>query len=180
MLERLTHLAETTRLIVMAIGMMTILIVVNSQIAIKQGIIENGSIMLLRLAPQDPRSLLQGDYMALRYAMATQVAQAAKTAQINNGRIVVELASNGEASFAGLDQGQPLSQSQRLLYFRKRGDSVRLASDAYFFEEGQWQTYANARFGELRVSEDGEAVLTGLRDVHGNRLEINRGQTTIN
>jgi uncharacterized membrane-anchored protein len=170
MLERLTHLSENTRLIVMAVGMVAILIIVNSQIAIKQGIIDNGSMMLLRLAPRDPRSLLQGDYMALRYAMATQVAQAAKAAQMTDGRIVVELTSNGEASFAGLYQGQALSQGQRLLNFRKRGDSVRLASDAYFFAEGQWKTYANARYGELRVSEDGEAVLTGLRDDNGNRL----------
>jgi len=170
MLERLMHLSKKTRLIVMVVGMVAILIIVNSQIAIKNSVIENGSIMLLRLAPRDPRSLLQGDYMALRYAMANQVAQAANTAQMTDGRIVVELASNGEASFAGLYQGQPLSQNQRVLHFRKRGDSVRLASDAYFFEEGQWKTYANARFGELRVSEDGEAVLTGLRDNNGNRL----------
>ena len=170
MLERLTHLSVKTRLIVMAVGMGAILVIVNSQIAIKQSIIENGSMMLLRLAPRDPRSLLQGDYMALRYAMANQVAQAAKTAQLTDGRIVVDLASNGEASFAGLYQGQSLGQNQRLLRFRKRGDSVRLASDAYLFEEGQWQTYANVRFGELRVSEDGEAVLTGLRDDHGNRM----------
>jgi uncharacterized membrane-anchored protein len=47
---------------------------------------------------------------------------------------------------------------------------VRLASDAYFFEEGRWNNYAGARFGELRVSKAGDAVLTGLRDQEGNRL----------
>jgi uncharacterized membrane-anchored protein len=41
---------------------------------------------------------------------------------------------------------------------------VRLASDAFFFEEGQGQTYQRARFGELRVADDGSAVLVGLRD----------------
>ena len=150
--------------------MVSILVIVNSQIAIKESIIENGTIMLLQLAPRDPRSLVQGDYMALRYAMAGRVAQAAEAAQMMDGRVVVELAPNGEASFVALDQGQSLIQNQHLLRFRKRGDSVRLASDAYFFEEGQWETYANARFGELRVSADGDAVLTGLRDQDGNRL----------
>lgn len=147
-----------------------ILLIINSQIIVKQGIIEDGDVVLLRLAPRDPRSLLQGDYMALRYAMADKVAQAANAAQITDGRIIVERAPNGEAGFVGLYEGQPLTQTQRILRFRRRGESVRLASDAYFFEEGQWETFASARFGELRVNDDGDAVLTGLRDADGNRL----------
>lgn len=95
-----------------------------------------GDTLLLRLAPRDPRSLLQGDYMALRYAMAAEVSHAA--------------------------------EAQHLLRFRKRGDSVRLASDAYFFQEGESERHENARYGELRVSDDGDAVLAGLldRDLH--------------
>jgi len=173
MLKRLIHLPEQKRLFVLGAMTVVILVLVNAQIVVKEQIIENGDTLLLRLAPQDPRSLLQGDYMALRYAMSNEVAQAAKTAQMADGHIIVELAQNGEASFVGLYEGQQLTQTQRILRFRKRGDSVRLASDAYFFEEGQWETYAGARFGELRVSEDGNAVLTGLRDGDRNRL----GQT---
>ena len=67
-------------------------------------------------------------------------------------------------------EGQALAENQRLLRFRRRGESVRLASDAYFFEEGEWETYAAARFGELRVSEEGDAVLVGLRDREGNPM----------
>ena len=47
---------------------------------------------------------------------------------------------------------------------------MRLASDAYFFEEGSGQDYGGARFGEIRINTDGDAVLTGLRDAEGNRL----------
>ena len=47
---------------------------------------------------------------------------------------------------------------------------MRLASDAYFFEEGQLAVYDRARFGELGVADDGEAVLTGLRDQQRERL----------
>jgi len=57
-----------------------------------------------------------------------------------------------------------------LLRFRKRGKSVRLASDAFFFEEGQWETYRGARFGEIRVDDAGSAVLIGLRDSDGVRM----------
>ncbi len=168
--ERIARLSEQTRLFVLFLMTIVILVIVNSQILIKEDIIENGETLLLRLAPRDPRSLLQGDYMALRYAMADDVARAARTAGVTDGHIVVELAENGEARFVDLLDRQALAENQRLLRFRKRGDSVRLASDAYFFEEGQWKTYADARFGELRVSEAGDAVLTGLRDREGSRI----------
>jgi uncharacterized membrane-anchored protein len=168
--ERLVRLSEGARLLVLFSMTVVILVFVNSQIMIKEDIIENGATVLLRLAPRDPRSLLQGDYMALRYAMADEVARAARAADVTDGHVVVALAENGEARFVELFEGQALAENQRLLRFRKRGDAVRLASDAYFFEEGQWQSFADARFGEIRVSEAGDAVLIGLRDREGNRL----------
>ena len=158
------------RHLVLAIGALAILLLVNGQIVLKERIVSEGDTLLLRLAPKDPRSLLQGDYMALRYAMASEVAQAAKSAGIQDGRVVVAVEATGEARFVGLHQGQPLATKQHLLRFRKRGDSVRLASDAYFFQEGQGVRYENARYGELRVDADGEAVLTGLRDADLKRL----------
>lgn len=170
MSEGPARLSERMRLLVLFVTSIAILVVVNSQIVIKQDIIENGGVLLLRLAPRDPRSLMQGDYMALRYAMADEVAGAARIAGVTDGHVVVALAANGEASFVDLFHGQAFAENQRVLSFRKRGDSVRLASDAYFFEEGQWNTYSDARFGELRVNEAGDAVLTGLRDREGKLL----------
>ncbi len=102
--------------------------------------------------------------MALRYAMTREVAEAANAAGVTDGRVVVDLAASGEARFNALFSGQPLTTDQRLLRFRKRGDSVRLASDAFFFQEGEGETYAGARYGELRVDAEGNGVLIGLRD----------------
>jgi len=120
--------------------------------------------VLLRLAPRDPRSLMQGDYMALRYGMAAEVARVADDAKISDGHAVVQLDNRQVARFVRLDDGETLRANETLLRFRKRGETVRLASDAYFFEEGQWKTFESARYGELRVDDDGNAVLTGLRD----------------
>jgi uncharacterized membrane-anchored protein len=53
---------------------------------------------------------------------------------------------------------------EHLLRFRKRGSNVRLASDAYYFQEGHAKLYDQARYGELKVDPTGEAVLVGLRD----------------
>ncbi|MEJ2453696.1 MAG: GDYXXLXY domain-containing protein, partial [Candidatus Thiodiazotropha sp.] len=140
------------------------------QIFFKEQIVSDGDRLLLQLAPRDPRALLQGDYMALRYAMADEVAQAAAAAGMDDGRIVVEVQPTGEARFVDLYRGQAPASGQRLLHFRKRGDSVRLASDAYFFQEGQSEVYADARYGELHVDTDGDAVLTGLFDGEFKRL----------
>jgi uncharacterized membrane-anchored protein len=170
MRETANRLSNNTCLVVLAMTVITILGVINFQIMKKEAIIANGSTVLLRIAPRDPRSLLQGDYMALRYAMAGTVAEKAQDANMTDGLIIVELAESGEANFVAIYDAQPLGDTQQLLKFRRRGESVRLASDAFFFEEGQWETYQQAQFGELKVSNSGEAVLVGLRNDKYERL----------
>lgn len=170
--ETTLKLSNKIRLIVLAVTVIFILGVINTEIMKKEAIVASGATVLLRIAPRDPRSLLQGDFMALRYAMAVTVAEKAQEANITDGLLVVELADSGDASFVAIYAGQPLTATQQLLKFRRRGESVRLASDAFFFEEGQWKTYQRARFGELKVSDDGEAVLVGLRNDEYERLGI--------
>lgn len=164
MRETTHRLSTKTRNIILAVSVIIILGVINVEIMKKEAILANGATVLLPIAPRDPRSLLQGDYMALRYAMAETVARKAKDARLSDGLVVIELAESDEASFVAIYNGQPLTDTQQLLKFRRRGESVRLASDAFFFEEGQWNTYQQARFGELKVSDDGDAILVGLRN----------------
>jgi uncharacterized membrane-anchored protein len=157
MSERIRHIV---------LGTMTIVIlgVANWQIVGKENIVQQGATILLQLAPVDPRSLMQGDYMALRYRMTTEIDRAAREAGISDGVVVVHLDESGIAEFVALYQGGKLEPGQALLKFRKRGDSVRIASDAFFFEEGRFEMYRRAGFGEIRVDDNGNAVLTGLRD----------------
>jgi uncharacterized membrane-anchored protein len=170
MFERLPQLSYRRRVIVLFATTFICLSLVNVQIAGKEKIVRDGTTVLLRIAPRDPRSLLQGDYMALRYSLANDVASAAMDAQVADGRAVIELQGNGEAHFVAIYDDQQIAEGQQLLRFRKRGESVRLASDAFFFEEGQGELYSGARFGELRVDQDGDAVLTGLLDDNGDRM----------
>ncbi|MDH4109116.1 MAG: GDYXXLXY domain-containing protein [Gammaproteobacteria bacterium] len=158
------------RVVVVLAGLLVVLGTVNKQILEKEELLRHGAVVLLQLAPVDPRSLLQGDYMALRYALAVDVTAAASAAQVDDGRVVIELDELGVATFVAIYSNQPLGQGQHLLRFRKRGETVRLASDAYFFEEGQGFAYSGARYGELRVAANGDAVLTGLRDESVQRL----------
>ena len=63
---------------------------------------------------------------------------------------------------ARLPQG--VAGGELLLRYRRRGPGVRIASEAFFFEEGQGPVYERARYGELRVDAEGNAVLVRLRD----------------
>ena len=49
---------------------LVVLIVMNSLIYQKDQLTTNGQVVFLELSPRDPRSLMQGDYMWLDYAIA--------------------------------------------------------------------------------------------------------------
>jgi len=151
--------------------LVAVLAAANWAIVGKERTIANGETMLVALAPLDPRSLLQGDYMVLRYAIAGEIERSLDAPFSADGVAVVRLDENDVARLVrvGGSTDDP-GPDERLLRFRKRGESLRIAGEAYFFEEGQAQTYARASFGELTVDSDGEAVLTGLRDSQYNRL----------
>jgi len=141
-----------------------ILVVANFSIAGKERVLREGQTVLLQLAPQDPRSLMQGDFMALRYVLANEVRGQLGGRESGDGRIVVILDQNDIATLVRLDDGSDLMSGELLLRYRKRGAGVRIASEAFFFEEGQGPLYQNARYGELRVDAAGNAVLWRLRD----------------
>lgn len=162
--------SNRVRLAILAAAVALVLTLINVQITQKERLLRDGTPVLLRLAPVDPRSLMQGDYMSLRYAMARPVAAAAGTEGLSNGTVVIELDEQSRARFVDLYRGQDLGERQYLLEFRKRGDTVRLASDAFFFEEGRGNYFAAARFGELRVGANGDAILVGLRDADARPL----------
>lgn len=143
-----------------------IIVVVNFLIFSKEKTLANGRTMLLRLAPVDPRSLIQGDYMVLRYTIAGEVS---KTQLKNSGCIVVSLDKNNVAKFVRVHNGESLQTGEHLLFYRNRG-SLRLGAESFMFQEGYADLYANARYGELKVDESGASVLIGLRDEDFNPL----------
>jgi uncharacterized membrane-anchored protein len=152
--------------------LVAILVAINWQIARKQATLRDGRTVLLRLAPRDPRSLIQGDYMALRYEIAADSRLTSAIENRSDGTIVLRLDENGVASFARLYDGGALGPDEALLRFRDRGsfNGLWLGAESYFFEEGQAERYSNARYGELRVDSSGSSILVGLRDEARNPL----------
>lgn len=148
--------------------LVVVLAVSNWSIVGKERVLANGETMLLALAPRDPRSLLQGDYMTLRYSIADEIERELGQpagSYSTDGRAIVRLDRNGVAALVRIGgNAEDPGAGDRLLRFRKRGASLRIAGDAFFFEEGGQDLYADARYGELRVAAAGDAVLVGLRD----------------
>lgn len=144
-----------------------ILVLVNVVVMQRERLLADGRVVFLELAPVDPRSLMQGDYMALAFKAAEDAFGRGRTER-DDGRIVLKLDARGIGRFARFDEGGPLAPDEQRLRYRVREERPRFATNAYFFEEGSAARYAGARFGEFRVAENGEAILTGLR---GRELE---------
>ncbi|MCL2310681.1 MAG: GDYXXLXY domain-containing protein [Proteobacteria bacterium] len=157
--------------IAVAIGVL-ILVFLNWSIFQRERLIEQGRIVLLQLAPVDPRSLMQGDYMALRFALANEIGRFKLEELGKDGRAVLKLDENNVAHFVRIDDGSPLQQGEVRLQYRIRDEygTVKIVTNAFFFEEGRGSLYESARYGELRVSDTGNAVLTQLRDERFNVL----------
>ncbi|WP_339118319.1 GDYXXLXY domain-containing protein [Halomonas sp. BMC6] len=154
---------------------LAMLVVVNSAIWQKERHIAQGEVVYLELAPVDPRSLMQGDYMALNFALAnrlqSELYQRGETPSASmNGDVVVRVDSARVAYFQRIDDGTPLDADERRLQFRLRHGQVRFATNAFFFQEGHAERYETAHYGEFRVNKEGELLLTALYDDTFQRL----------
>jgi uncharacterized membrane-anchored protein len=154
-------MTPTVARIVIVLAALLVLGAVNSSIASKERVIRDGEVVYLELAPVDPRSLMQGDYMALSFRLAAEIEDARARASIDERARSAPLTLDGRR-VATLDAA---GQSALRIGFRIRSGRVWLGTNAYFFSEGSAARYAGARYGEFRLDRDsGDAVLVGLRD----------------
>ncbi len=141
-----------------------ILALANYSIHSRERLLSEGDVVLLQLAPVDPRSLMQGDYMALRFKIANNVRSSLASEERRDGHIVLAVDAKRIGTFARLDDGTPLAGNETRLRYRVRNGLTKFATNAFFFQEGDAGLYRRARYGEFRVADDGEAILTGLRN----------------
>ena len=112
-----------------------------------------GRVVYLKLAPVDPRSLMQGDYMALNYALIPWRAEPNWPAQ---GTLGAEIDSRGVITSWNLAR-----RDNPIRYTIEKG-KLKIASDAFYFEEGQGARYSKASYGKFHLSEIGVLTLQGL------------------
>jgi uncharacterized membrane-anchored protein len=161
------------RKIIVLISALLILAGVNVSIYMKEQLLTNGKVVLLELAPVDPRSLMQGDYMALRFKAANEAfGPTSNTRNMpSDGRLVLAHDERNIAAFKRFDNnGSSLSANEIVIRYRVRADQPKFATNAFFFQEGHAEHYTAARFGEFRVADNGDCILTGLRDANLKRL----------
>ncbi len=143
---------------------LALLAVVNFGVYQRERLLTEGRVVLLKLSPVDPRSLMQGDYMRLNFEAADQAFPWDKRRNLADGHIVVAIDGQSVGHFRRLADSRPLAADEIALRYRVRGGQPNFATNAYFFEEGQAQAYAGAAYGEFRVGRDGDMILTRLRD----------------
>ncbi|MCP5367206.1 MAG: GDYXXLXY domain-containing protein [Hyphomicrobiales bacterium] len=154
---------RTARMLLVVLGAVLVLGVAHWDILGKQAIVAHGREILLPLRPVDPRSLIQGDYMRLRYRASVHPDKAA-AALPRRGTVVLALDGDGVGAYARPDDGTALAPGEaRLRYMaRHRDGTLRYGGESFFFQEGDAALYRDAKYGRLRVDDAGRAVLVGV------------------
>ena len=157
------------RAALVVLGTVLVLGLSSLTIAQKQRIVDDGHQVLLRLAPVDPRSLIQGDYMRLRYRQDTYPDWRTVEELPWRGTVIIAVDETGVGRYARPDDGGDLAPGEIRIAYRKAGSgrSLRYGAESFFFQEGDARLYAGADFGVLRVDDDGATVLVGLADEDG-------------
>lgn len=155
-----------TRQLALLLSGLAILAGINATVWRYERAMSSGEVVLLRLAPVDPRSLMQGDYMRLNYEIARELTSRDARATQNKGSdtLVIRLDAHQVATLVADGKADRLASDERLLQVHQSERQWQIGPDAYFFEEGSGQQYEAARYGEFRLQADGKTLLVGLRD----------------
>ncbi len=150
-----------------AIGLtlLTTLAAVNFGIWDKETLIARGRPVFVELAPVDPRSLMQGDYMRLAFRLPSEVSSALGVPGKDRRLVVGWLDGRGVATLLRpASPGEALAEGELLIELTPKGGRWGLASDAWYFEEGDGKRWEAARYGEFRVAANGQTLLVGMAD----------------
>lgn len=135
--------------------------------------------IFIRLAPVDPRSLIQGDYMALNYDLSfaglpVQNSQidipTSVTVIQNKPKLMAYLILDSQrrvvkTSFDPRLLEMYLKSSHRLVLKNpsNRLNALYPASNSFLFAEGLAECYQAAQYAEFKVDEKGNPLLASLR-----------------
>ena len=152
-----------------ALSAIATLVAANLGIWQKEDLIANGQPVYVELAPIDPRSLMQGDFMRLNFRVPGDVpANAGGLLTAQRPHVVARRDARGVATLLRIDEGTPLGADELRIELTPKAGRWILVSDAWFFKEGDAKRWQAAKYGEFRVEPGGRALLVGLR---GEKLE---------
>jgi uncharacterized membrane-anchored protein len=154
-----------------AVGGILSLGAANYDVMKKEQVITGGQKIYIALAPRDPRSLLQGDYMALNFGFPRDIQTALDKDDLlhQSVTVVAALDSKGVATVLRVIdptalEASALPSGQIRLPLKRKGGQWVLVTDAFYFPEGRGEPFKQAKFGEFRALADGRALLVGMAD----------------
>ncbi len=148
---------------IIILNLIAVLIFFNFSVYKKEETLKNGKLIYIALAPVDPRSLMQGDYMTLNYDLSNTVDY---TNGFKRGYCIVKLDKYNLAQFQRLQLNQiPLKKDEHLIkYFQTDFGTISVGAESYFFQEGNAEKYEKAKYGGLKIDQNGNSILVGLYD----------------
>ena len=145
--------------ILIAANLLVVLTYFGFQIHHKEQLLDHGTQVRLELAPVDPRSLMHGDYMALRYKVADDCTN-------EEDNYVVVNKENGDFVRSQKDM-QDMALNEVALKLKHDGYQFHLSSESYFFEEGTDTLYEHAKYALVVVDTDGSIFIKNLCYANG-------------
>ena len=140
-----------------------VLAVANTGIWQKETLIAQGQPVFVEIAPVDPRSLMQGDYMRLAFRLPANARALTADADTSQQRVVGTIDARGVVNLTRFDNKTPLAPGEIRMPLVRRHGALTLVSDAWYFKEGEAQRWTRAKYAECRVDGSGRALLVGLR-----------------
>jgi uncharacterized membrane-anchored protein len=124
----------------------------------------NGRAVYLELAPQDPRSLMQGDYIRLTYQIA-EIPLDQLRSMPSTGYCVISVDDRSIGKFIRFQPDKkPQRETEITIPFHNNHVQLSIGAESYFFQEGKADRYATAKYGMLKVGQTGNVLLAGLCD----------------
>ncbi|TYB72659.1 GDYXXLXY domain-containing protein [Bizionia saleffrena] len=160
--------------IIILLNLIIVLVVFNNSVVKKETLLTDGTLILLELTPVDPRSLMQGDYMDLRYAISDNLNDNYDNEDSSKrGFCVVTLDDNKVAKRVRLQNHKtPLNRKEFLIeYNARQWNGITIGAESFFFQEGTAEKYENAKYGGLKIDSEGNSLLVGLYDENRNKIE---------
>lgn len=140
---------------------LAVLAVLGREVVEAEALIRSGEIVLLETAPVDPRSLLQGDYMRLAWAIERDARLDDADAEV----VILGLDDRRIGRFRRVDRGEARGPDERAFAVARQGaNGVRVEPHSFLFQEGRAADFARARYGIFRVAPNGRHLLVGLAD----------------
>jgi len=155
--------------IIIVVNLMLLLIYFNLSVVKKEELLSDGQLVLLALAPVDPRSLMQGDFMALRYKISEDIPEDIP----KRGYCVIRLDSYGIADKIRFQKNSlPLGEDELLIAYTSTDRwNVHIGAESFFFQEGHAAKYEEAKYGGIKIDRKGNSLLIGLYNEQRQRIE---------